>query len=200
MPACGQARMEEKDDFLAEVKPSCPSALLPQKCCTMSPGMGGKEQQGRRRGTGWVLLQDCEELQPWCSFRIHRTLIFPPQTPPPPLSFSPNRQVPVEVKPCMLCMQGHHRFGGTNSQEAPSPRSHSFQMQARHLQEQLGEALIHTISHWGWRSWRHFSAESSRAGHILMQGHCTRVRDSPKTPGTGSEQSHKEQTEIIISS
>lgn len=87
-------------------------------------------------------------------------------------------------------------------QKAPTPRSHSFQTQARHLQEQLGEALIH----WGWRLGRSFSVESSKVGsaqsplHVLIKSHCTRERDSPKTPGTGSERSHKEQSEITISS
>lgn len=96
---------------------------------------------------------------------------------------------------------------GANPQKAPSPRSHFFQTQARHLHEQLGEALTHVISHWGWGSWRHFSAESSRVWsaqspslHVLIKGHCTREGDSPKTPSTSSEQSHKQQTEITISS
>lgn len=206
MPACGQARMERKKEkkiisFLAEVKPELP----PYTHSSLAPSHQGREERSNEgealgEAKGLVLLQDCEELQPWCSFWSHRTWIFLPNSPSDP-GFLPSQAGSHRGQPMHVLRARPLQVLGANPQEAPSLRSRSFQTQARHLQEQQGEAPIHTISHWGWRPWAHFSAESSRAGARFHQRSLEQERgENPQTAGTGSEQSHKEQTEITISS
>lgn len=118
--------------------------------------------------------------------------IFPPQFTSLTLGFSSGKQVPIEVRHC--------RFWGAKLQEAPPnpiPSEH------RHLQRQLH--LTHIISHGEWSPWGCFSVQSSRivsaqgpSPLLPTRGYCTKRKNSPQTPCTGSGWSHEDQAEITI--
>lgn len=90
-------------------------------------------------------------------------------------------------------------FGGQTGKKHPAPNS--IPSEHRHLQGQLGDALTHLIWEWSPGDASVWTAAGLCLPSALLhmftpRDHCTKRRNSPQTPSTGSGCRHEDHTEI----